>query len=95
MGCGGENCRFLEGLFPSQAEGLLADPHQVITMCALLLLPHPSGVLWLVDILISFSAAAGCFLKVIPLSQCSSQAIVSLSNGEKRNMTGEYLEAPL
>jgi len=80
-------------LFPSQAEGLLADPHLVST-CALLLLPHPSDAFCLVYILISFTAAAGCFQKVVALSPCSSEAIASHSKGEKRNMAGEYLETP-
>lgn len=52
--------------------------------CALLLFAHPFGALCLVCVLISFSLAAGCFLRVIQLTQCPFWAIASVSKGEKK-----------
>lgn len=51
--------------------------------CALLLVAHPFGALCLVCVLISFSLAAGCFLRVIQLTPCPFWAIANVSKGEK------------
>lgn len=89
----GVEVRTVDSLSPvlSQVEELLADSYQV-AICALLLLPCSSTVVWLVYISIFFRTAAGYFLKVIYPTQHSSQVIASLSKDEKRNMAGKYLE---
>lgn len=52
--------------------------------CAVLLFAHPFGALCLMCVLISFSLAAGCFLRVIQLTQRPFWAIDSVSKGEKK-----------